>query len=326
LLGGAPDAPPLRPPEDGGPPVIVAESSAVQDLMEGARNVLARADGVMKTVEAVVSDNRAEIARVITNVRVFTDALAKNSDQVSAFLEGMGTAARQVGSLADRLQGFVSEVEEVVKAIDVHGVRDTVNNTRDFTAALAKIGPRMDKLFEDAPVLSQTLRQAAARLDTVLASAQTIIGRVDPDKVGKAVDNVTAFSDTLNQNRQNVDDVVRHARELAQRVNEGSKRLDSILSKTDALLGTANDTGLMEEVRKAAQSIQTLADNLDKRADEISIGLNRFSNQGLRELELLISNGRSTLSDVDQVVRDFQRSPSQFLFGKSGIPDYSRGR
>jgi phospholipid/cholesterol/gamma-HCH transport system substrate-binding protein len=59
---------------------------------------------------------------------------------------------------------------------------------------------------------------------------------------------------------------------------------------------------------------------------EISVGLNRFSNSGLRQYEALPIQGQRVLDDIDRAVRSFERNPSQVIFGaKPSLPEYRGG-
>ena len=60
---------------------------------------------------------------------------------------------------------------------------------------------------------------------------------------------------------------------------------------------------------KPAEAIRKLAENLDKRTDEISVGLIRFSNSGLKEYEAFAVDGRSTLRRAQQGDQEYQPSP-----------------
>jgi phospholipid/cholesterol/gamma-HCH transport system substrate-binding protein len=119
-----------------------------------------------------------------------------------------------------------------------------------------------------------------------------------------------------------VDQIVANARDLSERLNKASVRIDGILARADSLLGEGQDSGVFDQVREAAKSIKTLADNLDKRTANLS----NDTGQGLRDLSSLIANGKQTLSRVDRVVREIERNPKSFLFGGSRVPDYSPGR
>ena len=85
--------------------------------------------------------------------------------------------------------------------------------------------------------------------------------------------------------------------------------------------------GAFDEVREAARSIRTLADNLDKRTAAIASGLTRFTNSGLREYEALATEGRRAVNDVGRTVRSLEKNPQQLIFGgKPNLPEYNGRR
>ena len=64
----------------------------MQDLLAGARTILARADETLQTLEQTVSDNSDDIALAVLDVRKFTGALAENSDDVGSFVANVSAA------------------------------------------------------------------------------------------------------------------------------------------------------------------------------------------------------------------------------------------
>ncbi len=226
LEGGKPDAPQLAAAPDGGPPVLVAIPSEMQNLMDAARKMLARADGIMFNVEQFVEEAKPKLTNSVTNIRTFSEGLAQ----------------------------------------------------------------------------------------------------IDPDKVRRIVDNAATFSDALARNTENVDGLVADARQMIGRLNEASVRVDSVLKKADGLLGDGTNAGVFDEVKKTAELIRILAENLDKRTASLSSDMSDFTGRGLRDLSGLIASGRETLSGVDRVVRNLEQNPQRFLFGGGGVPEYSRPR
>ena len=84
-------------------------------------------------------------------------------------------------------------------------------------------------------------------------------------------------------------------------------------------------SGLMNEIAEAAKSIKVLAGNLDKRTAEITVGINRFTGPGLRDIEALAAESRKAVGDLSRAVRSLEKNPSQLLFGgQSNIPEYRR--
>jgi len=321
LRGGSPDSPPLL-TSDANPAVIMAEPSSLANLLEGARALMARADKVISVVEKLVDANRDNVNESVANVRRFTEALAQNSDNIGQFLAATGDAARALTKVSGQLEELTQDTRQVVKAIDPNRVRSIVENTDRFSKALAESAPRVQQFVDDAGAVASNLRESSTKLDATLTGVQNVVTAIDPEQIQRSVDNVERFSDTLARNSQSVDQIVANARDLSERLNKASVRIDGILARADSLLGEGQDSGVFDQVREAAKSIKTLADNLDKRTANLS----NDTGQGLRDLNSLIANGKQTLSRVDRVVRSIERNPKSFLFGGSRVPDYSPGR
>jgi phospholipid/cholesterol/gamma-HCH transport system substrate-binding protein len=226
LEGGKADAPALAAAEDGGPPVITAMPSQMQNLMDGARKLMARADGILFQVEQFVTTAKPELEASVANIRTFSEGLSQ----------------------------------------------------------------------------------------------------IDPEKVRRIVDNAAEFSEVLARNTDNVDAMVADARVMIGRLNEASARVDGVLAKADSLLGNGEQSGVFEEVRKTAESIRILAENLDKRTASLSSDMSQFTGKGLRDLSGLIRSGQETLANVDRVVKNLESNPQRFLFGGGGVPEYSPTR
>jgi phospholipid/cholesterol/gamma-HCH transport system substrate-binding protein len=112
-----------------------------------------------------------------------------------------------------------------------------------------------------------------------------------------------------------------------------SERIDNVLAGVEALTGGKNGKGgeLGDAARAfsdAAQSLKTLADNLDKRTADISSGVNRLSASGTREIEALSGDARRAISELERTIRNLDRNPSRVLFGGEGrsVPEYNGRR
>jgi phospholipid/cholesterol/gamma-HCH transport system substrate-binding protein len=91
---------------------------------------------------------------------------------------------------------------------------------------------------------------------------------------------------------------------------------------------TSGPDGKSGEIAEAARSIRQLADNLDKRTAEITVGVNRFTATGSRQIDALAGEARRTLSTIDRTVNNLDRNPSRLIFGggSSSLPEYSGRR
>jgi phospholipid/cholesterol/gamma-HCH transport system substrate-binding protein len=93
---------------------------------------------------------------------------------------------------------------------------------------------------------------------------------------------------------------------------QNSQRLDKVMAGLENLTGTGDNPG---EIAQAAVAIRRLADNLDKRTDEISAGLVHFSNTGLKEYEAFAVDGRRTLAELQKLLKNIDEHPSRLIFG-----------
>jgi phospholipid/cholesterol/gamma-HCH transport system substrate-binding protein len=94
---------PLLEKEEGEPPTLKADIAASQDLMQAARDVLAKADGV-------ITSNQEDLRKAIQDLAVFTNSLAKNADNIDAILNNSKEATASAKELMDNLDKRTAEI------------------------------------------------------------------------------------------------------------------------------------------------------------------------------------------------------------------------
>src|SRR5579872_907084 len=430
LTGESSSAPPLEPGPGGAPPVIKAERSDFQNLLETVQRISGKADEVLTKANKLLDENGPAVGDALRNVDEFSKALADNSAGVKTFLASVGDLGQKLAPLSSKLETLSSDVDAVVKAVDPAKVKNILANADDFSAALARnkdnidttlagaaaIAKRLDgtsqkldatldnlaafsatlagnkanidSLLADSAALakrlggtsdkldaaldqvtglvksvdrdkvagivdnvsgfSQTLSRNQGNIDSLLADSAALAKRLngtsqkldnaldqvsdlakafDRAKIANAVDNVAEFTDALKQNRGNVDHMLKDAAELAAKLNGSADQIDGLLRSLQGLIGSPDSKGAIAQVGDAARAIRQLAENLDQRVKEISVGLTRFSGSGLREYEALAIDGRRTVNDIDRFVHSLSNNPSQVIFGaKPALPDYHAGQ
>jgi phospholipid/cholesterol/gamma-HCH transport system substrate-binding protein len=81
------------------------------------------------------------------------------------------------------------------------------------------------------------------------------------------------------------------------------------------------------DLAEAARAVRAAADTLEKRTNEVSAGLTRFTGPGLREWEQLAVDGRKTITEIERAARNLDRNPQRLIFGGgSAVPDYNGRR
>jgi phospholipid/cholesterol/gamma-HCH transport system substrate-binding protein len=140
--------------------------------------------------------------------------------------------------------------------------------------------------------LSSAARSVLRRLDTVVSENET--------SVRTSLKNLEVFTGTLANN---------------------AGRIERIIANAEGVVGGAD--AKLNDIAEAARSVRSLADNLDKNVSEVSTGLTRFSNSGLREWEKLAVDGRRAILTLEQAVKNIDQNPSRLLFG--GAPTQPAG-
>ena len=103
----------------------------------------------------------------------------------------------------------------------------------------------------------------------VLNKAEAVITS-NQEALHKAIENVVVFTDSLARNATNIDEIIANT-------------------------------------KHATASASELADNLDKRTAEITVGINRLTSTATRQIEI-----------VGKSIVDLTQHPSRFLFGGGG--------
>jgi phospholipid/cholesterol/gamma-HCH transport system substrate-binding protein len=331
--------------------------AAITDIGNLARafdpeKVARSVDNVDRFTQALSAVDRERVARITENVDSFTQALGENRQVLTQALQDAASLIGRLNETAPKLDAAVTDIGNVARAVDPAKIGRSVDNVDKFAEALAavdrervaRITENVDSftqvLGENRQVVSQALQDAASlvnrlndtapKLDAAIADVGNLARAFDPVKIGRAVDNVDKFTETLGRRSGDVDKAIVEARALAEKLNRSADRVDNVLKAAEGFLGgAAGEEGqsTFQEIREAAQSIRELADNLNARSAGVLAGFGRFADSGLREYEALAVEGRKTLTDISRAFRSIERNPQQFLFGgRSNVPEYSGRR
>ncbi len=132
----------------------------------------------------------------------------------------------------------------------------------------------------------------------VTQAARNVLSRID----SLVADNETAMRISL-----------RNIETVTATLAQNSDRLNKVMAGLENLTGSGDNHG---EIAQAAEAIRKLADNLDKRTEEISTGLAQFSNSGLKQFEAFAVDGRRTLAELQKTIKNIDQHPSRLIFGR----------
>ncbi len=132
----------------------------------------------------------------------------------------------------------------------------------------------------------------------VTQAARDVLSRID----GLVAENETALRISL-----------RNIETVTTTLAQNSQRLDKVMAGLENLTGSGDNHG---EIAQAAEAIRKLAENLDKRTEEISTGLAQFSNSGLKQFEAFAVDGRHTLAELNKAIKNIDQHPTRLIFGQ----------
>lgn len=179
--------------------------------------------------------------------------------------------------------------------------------------------------------LLQMAQDIFGRVNTVMASLEKFIDETRGPLVD-TVNNTKVFTDALAKNTNVIDElgksagdvsvVMNDAKEMMARLNAASVRVDSVLTKIDDLLASEGG-GVVGEARETLKSFKQVADTLNSKLGPIADNLQRFSGQGLRDVQDLVSESRRSISRIERSISEIERDPQRLIFGGQGtVPQY----
>jgi phospholipid/cholesterol/gamma-HCH transport system substrate-binding protein len=286
--------------ENGRLPVIYAEPSLqLQDIIDNIAAVSVRATSVLDDADRILAGNSEPIHSAITNLDVFSKALADNAPGVNDALKSVGEIGKQIGPLATRLQSLSDDADRLVQSIDTEKVRAIVDNIQSLSAkgnsavdradklladnadsihstlqnadafakTLANNAPNVDATLKNLADISKTIQPVVAQIQSLSQNLDRVVKAVDPDKVHSIVDNVQNLS-------AKGDSVVDRADKL---LADNADSIHSTLQNADAFAKTlAADAPNVDvtlknlaELSKTVQPVVTQIQDLSQNADRV---------------------------------------------------------
>jgi phospholipid/cholesterol/gamma-HCH transport system substrate-binding protein len=296
--------------------------------------------------------DRTRVARIVENVEGFTQALGENRQNLNSALQDMASLAKRLNDSAPKLDTALGDLGNIIKAVDPAKVGRTVDNAERFTATLNAVDPqRVGRIVENVDVFTQVLgdnkqnvsnilleaasltrrlNDTAPKLDMAITDVGNVARALDASRLNRTIENADRFAAALGNASPDVEKAIREAASITEKLNRSADRIDGVLKAAENFLGSATgeegkDT--FRSIRDAADSIRVLANNLDSRTAEITVGISRFTNSGSRQFEAAASEARKTLNDVGRAVRSIEKNPNQLIFGgRPSLPEYSGRR
>ncbi len=228
--------------------------ASVSALSEELQGVSGKLDGTLKAAEGLLNSvDRDRVREIVANVDAFTRNLKQSGDQFDNVIRGVDTAVASINDFAQKTQGTLAKVDDVLDGVNPDDVREALANIRsasenankaagDIAAVTEKFGERaddIDQTISDAQQLAERLNNASVRVDGILAKVDTLLGSGEADgvmadaretlksfkqvadtlnaRLGTITDNLARFS---GQGLQNVEALVQDSRRSINRIEQ----------------------------------------------------------------------------------------------------------
>jgi phospholipid/cholesterol/gamma-HCH transport system substrate-binding protein len=303
------------------------------DVRQTIAQLRETADNV-STFSKSLSDRSGDIDRMVTQF----SAISSDFNAFSASLGGIGeradTLLADVGDKAGKILDAVDpeavsraigNIDRIAAAIEPEKVGTTIDGLASFSQTLSNRQEDIDTLVTRLSTIASDVSGFSARLPTMGEKVDNLLAAVDTEKVTQSVDSVQQFATALGENSDDIDAIVANVRAVSERFDGLTAKAESLIAKLDDLAGGENG-GIIEEASRTLTAIREAAESFDKQARAIGSGVGRFSNQGLRDLQEFVNEGRRTVSRLDRVISNLGDDPSQILFGGKGVPEYRGNR
>ncbi|MBN9254516.1 MULTISPECIES: MlaD family protein [unclassified Mesorhizobium] len=311
---------------------IVANPSAVTNLLQTAQDIFTRANNVLTDLEGFTKDVRGPLTQTVQNVQTFSDALAKNSDGIDKFLSSVSALSDELKGVSGKLDGTLKAAEGLLNSVDKDQIKSIVANVNTVTGNLKETSKQFDTVISNVNTAVGSINDFAQKTQGTLSKVNGVLDGIDPAQVRTALANIQKASESADKaaadiakvtekfaNRSDdIDQTIKDARQLAQRLNDASVRVDGILAKVDTLLGSGQADGVMADARATLKSFKQVADTLNARLGTITDNLARFSGQGLSNVEALVQDSRRSISRIEEAITDLSRNPQRILSGGEG--------
>lgn len=139
LSGGSTGSPVLDDRSQDGYPVIYAEKSQFQDLVDSLQAVAANGAVLFDRLDVLIAQNQDAISRTVANIETFSDALADSSKRIDKLMVEATDAASGVKRVSERLESLVTRTED-------RGLREVETFASEGRATLRNLQRVMERL------------------------------------------------------------------------------------------------------------------------------------------------------------------------------------
>lgn len=313
----------------------------------------------VETVTADLTDASGQVTEIVSTFRQTAERFEAFTATAGTALDRVDTIVANVDSIvatvdADQLGATFENI-----AAASRDARAALADTRAITARFDERGEDIERFITDVTETADRLNAISVRVDGVIAKVDTALGdaevedlladvqsavtsftqvarAIDAEKVSEAVEDIAAASESarmavanteeitraFGEREEDIDEFITDVTQMADRLNAASVRVDGVLAKVDSFLGEGDASNLLAEAEAAITAFREVAENINARVGPIAANLERFSNNGLRDVEALINETRRSINSIERSISAIEENPQRLLFGGEEVKQF----
>jgi len=168
ITGGSPDSPDLEAKEGEDLPRIIADRSAVQELITSAPLVLTAANDFLIRIDRLLSENEGQISATVRDVETVSGIVAANNVEIDEILKNLSEASDQVVDVTTKMNVMMDDLQVAVVGYGAlaEDARGLIAQAEPALDQLAKSSiPEIDRLLRDT-------RQMVRSVDRLLVEIE----------------------------------------------------------------------------------------------------------------------------------------------------------
>ena len=178
----------------------------------------------------------------------------------SDFQDLLETAQR----LSGKADSILNNVDSLLK--DNQGqIGDTIKNIQVFSKALADNSPNVSAFLGAVGDMSQRISALSLKLEKLSTDADDLLRAVDPASINRTVSNIETFTQTVAENKANINSILADTASLAKRLTQTSVSLDIALNSFTDLTKAVD----AQRINRSIEGISKLSDTLGARAGDV---------------------------------------------------------
>ena len=159
--------------------------------------------------------------------------------------------AEKANVLLDTLNAIIGENRGSINA--------TFKNAEAFSDALAKNAPAIESALASVGDAAKRIGPLAAKLETLTDETTGLVRSVEPDRVRNIVRNFESVTQTVDENRVNIANIMREGAGLMTRLNSVAPKLDQAIGDFGKVLAGVDPVKLNQVVDNAQRFSAGLA-------------------------------------------------------------------